>query len=57
MRRTGAIVAAVVVTAVLGGCDLLKKNNGDCTAQPGLTTGYSQVCSAPPPSQFDQLGK
>ena len=51
-----ASLVALALLGALGACDL-KKDNGNCTTQPGFTQGNSQVCTKDPPSQFDQMGK
>lgn len=56
MRAAALVLTVLLTVSTLSGCDLLKKKNGDCVAQPGATTGYGQVCSAPPPGQLGQLG-
>jgi len=57
MRAAALVLTALLTVSSLSGCDLLKKKSGDCVSQPGLTTGYGQVCSAPPPGQLGQLGQ
>jgi hypothetical protein len=52
-----AALVALLLAAFAGGCDLGKDNSDSCATQPGLTTGGQTVCTQPPPTQFDPMGK
>lgn len=56
MRLSSSLALLVLVVVLLPGCQL-KSDSNNCVGEPGEAGGGVSVCTEPPPTQFDQLGK
>ncbi len=56
-RSAAALVVLVLaLTVALSGCQL-RNDSSNCAGEPGEAGGGVSVCTRPPPTQFDQMGK
>jgi hypothetical protein len=56
MRMSSSLAVLALLVVFLPGCQLRNDSN-NCVGEPGEAGGGVSVCTEPPPTQFDQLGK